>query len=181
MNTERKRLLANVPGHDGWHHWGPYLSERQWGTVREDYSADGTAWDYLPARSCAQPRLSLGRGRHRGLQRRPPAPLLFAGAVERQRPDPEGAPVRPHERRRQSRRGREGAVLLPRRHAHAFVPEDAVQVSAGGISVRRAGGRRTAARIATRRNSNSSIPASSTTTATSTCSSNTPRPRPTTS
>src|SRR5450432_1190565 len=31
-----------------WRRWGPYLSERQWGTVREDYSADGTAWEYLP-------------------------------------------------------------------------------------------------------------------------------------
>ncbi|MFI5042718.1 MAG: glucosidase, partial [Acidimicrobiales bacterium] len=39
-----------------WYWWGPYLSERQWGTVREDYSADGNAWDYLPheaARSTA--------------------------------------------------------------------------------------------------------------------------------
>jgi hypothetical protein len=48
MNTERERLLANVPGRDGWHHWGPYLSERQWGTVREDYSSGGTAWEYFP-------------------------------------------------------------------------------------------------------------------------------------
>jgi Glycosyl hydrolase family 63 C-terminal domain len=48
MNTERERLLANVPGRDGWHHWGPYLSERQWGTVREDYSPGGTAWEYFP-------------------------------------------------------------------------------------------------------------------------------------
>ena len=31
-----------------WYHWGPYLSERQWGTVREDYSEGGTAWEYLP-------------------------------------------------------------------------------------------------------------------------------------
>jgi hypothetical protein len=31
-----------------WNLWGPYLSERQWGTVREDYSADGSAWSYLP-------------------------------------------------------------------------------------------------------------------------------------
>jgi hypothetical protein len=31
-----------------WRRWGPYLSDRQWGTVREDYSPDGTAWDYLP-------------------------------------------------------------------------------------------------------------------------------------
>ena len=31
-----------------WYRWGPYVSERQWGTVREDYSPDGQAWDYLP-------------------------------------------------------------------------------------------------------------------------------------
>src|SRR5882762_3883378 len=48
MNSERERMLANVLGRDGWKHWGPYLSERQWGTVREDYSADGTAWEYFP-------------------------------------------------------------------------------------------------------------------------------------
>ena len=46
MDAERARL-ANVDK-DGWHRWGPYLSERQWGTVREDYSATGEAWDYLP-------------------------------------------------------------------------------------------------------------------------------------
>jgi len=31
-----------------WRRWGPYLSERQWGTVREDYSENGTAWEYFP-------------------------------------------------------------------------------------------------------------------------------------
>jgi hypothetical protein len=31
-----------------WKRWGPYLSERQWGTVREDYSADGSVWTYFP-------------------------------------------------------------------------------------------------------------------------------------
>src|SRR5512132_3237431 len=31
-----------------WKRWGPYLAERQWGTVREDYSADGTCWEYFP-------------------------------------------------------------------------------------------------------------------------------------
>ncbi len=40
---EEKRL--NEPAATGWKTWGPYLSERQWGTVREDYSAGGTAWD----------------------------------------------------------------------------------------------------------------------------------------
>jgi hypothetical protein len=48
MNIERERLLGNVVGQDGWQHWGPYLSERQWGTVREDYSPGGTAWEYFP-------------------------------------------------------------------------------------------------------------------------------------
>ncbi len=43
MNTEQQRL--NYPQ---WKKWGPYLSERQWGTVREDYSATGSAWDYFP-------------------------------------------------------------------------------------------------------------------------------------
>ncbi len=40
-HTEKERLL--IPD---WKKWGPYLSERQWGTVREDYSADGDAWNY---------------------------------------------------------------------------------------------------------------------------------------
>ena len=77
---------------DEWYLWGPYLSERQWGTVREDYSADGEAWSYLPhdqARSRAyrwgeeglagfsdrEQRLCLGlalwNGRDRMLKERP--------------------------------------------------------------------------------------------------------------
>jgi hypothetical protein len=43
--AEGRRLQATEAG---WQRWGPYLSERQWGTVREDYSADGDAWAYLP-------------------------------------------------------------------------------------------------------------------------------------
>ncbi len=48
MNSERERLLTHLPARDGWKNWGPYLSERQWGTVREDYSAGGAAWEYFP-------------------------------------------------------------------------------------------------------------------------------------
>jgi hypothetical protein len=40
--------LAAFPDGRGWKAWGPYLSERQWGTVREDYSPHGNAWDYFP-------------------------------------------------------------------------------------------------------------------------------------
>ena len=45
--AEGKRLQAIARG-TGWRRWGPYLSERQWGTVREDYSPGGTAWEYFP-------------------------------------------------------------------------------------------------------------------------------------
>jgi hypothetical protein len=44
---EQKRLNAAREQHIPWKKWGPYLSERQWGTVREDYSEDGNAWDYF--------------------------------------------------------------------------------------------------------------------------------------
>jgi hypothetical protein len=42
---ERKRLIEDRNSEKQWKRWGPYLSDRQWGTVREDYSADGNAWD----------------------------------------------------------------------------------------------------------------------------------------
>src|SRR5215470_10672658 len=48
MNAEEKRLQESRDRKVHWKRWGPYLSERQWGTVREDYSAGGTAWDYFP-------------------------------------------------------------------------------------------------------------------------------------
>ncbi len=47
MNAEQQRIEQNNSRAQRWHLWGPYLSERQWGTVREDYSADGDAWNYL--------------------------------------------------------------------------------------------------------------------------------------
>ena len=49
-DQERQRLedmRQKRPGAQ-WRHWGPYVSERTWGTVREDYSPDGSAWNYLP-------------------------------------------------------------------------------------------------------------------------------------
>ncbi|MGA8012661.1 MAG: hypothetical protein WB949_09565 [Candidatus Acidiferrales bacterium] len=48
MTTEVQRLQASDDREVHWKRWGPYLSERQWGTVREDYSANGDAWNYLP-------------------------------------------------------------------------------------------------------------------------------------
>jgi hypothetical protein len=48
MDKERERLQQAQEHTAHWRRWGPYLSERQWGTVREDYSADGNAWNYFP-------------------------------------------------------------------------------------------------------------------------------------
>jgi hypothetical protein len=46
--AEHARLAEHAASGSGWKKWGPYLSERQWGTVREDYSAHGNAWEYFP-------------------------------------------------------------------------------------------------------------------------------------
>src|SRR4051794_37215391 len=46
-DAERARLAEAKTEQAPWYRWGPYLSERQWGTVREDYSPDGTCWDYF--------------------------------------------------------------------------------------------------------------------------------------
>src|SRR5215471_720404 len=54
MGAEKDRVVGFGRLEDGlrqagdWYRWGPYLSERAWGTVREDYSPDGEAWDYFP-------------------------------------------------------------------------------------------------------------------------------------
>ena len=48
MTAEHRRLAEAERGKAKWRRWGPYLSERQWGTVREDYSADGNAWANFP-------------------------------------------------------------------------------------------------------------------------------------
>jgi hypothetical protein len=48
LSAEQRRLEEARLGKKNWRKWGPYLSERQWGTVREDYSPAGTAWEYFP-------------------------------------------------------------------------------------------------------------------------------------
>ena len=48
LDAERARLTEAHENIQPWYQWGPYLTERQWGTVREDYSPAGTAWDFFP-------------------------------------------------------------------------------------------------------------------------------------
>ncbi|MDB5012920.1 MAG: glucosidase, partial [Daejeonella sp.] len=47
MNAEQIRLNEQYSGKKSWLKWGPYVSERQWGTVREDYSATGDSWNFV--------------------------------------------------------------------------------------------------------------------------------------
>ena len=47
-NREKERMAGAHGPLSVWRLWGPYLAERSWGTVREDYSADGDAWRYFP-------------------------------------------------------------------------------------------------------------------------------------
>ena len=48
MTAEEQRLAEDARREQHWKRWGPYLAERQWGTVREDYSADARPWEYVP-------------------------------------------------------------------------------------------------------------------------------------
>ena len=47
-SAEAQRLIEENGREKNWKRWGTYLAERQWGTVREDYSAEGDAWRYFP-------------------------------------------------------------------------------------------------------------------------------------
>ena len=80
MTNEEIRLTESRERRKNWKRWGPYLSERSWGTVREDYSANGNAWELLPARPRPLPRLPLER-RRPGRNLRPPSAICFALAL----------------------------------------------------------------------------------------------------
>ena len=118
-----------------WKKWGPYLSERQWGTVREDYSENGNAWDYFTHDQARSRAYHWGEDGLAGIsddrQR-----LCFALALWNGK-DPilKERAVRADQQRGQSRRGREGVLLLPGQHSDALLSEISLQVSAGRLSV----------------------------------------------
>ena len=138
IDRERERVREIRDDLSGWRRWGPYVSDRSWGTVREDYSARRQRVALSDLRQGAREGVPLGRGRHRRAVRPLPAPVLRAGVLERARSAPEGAAVRRQPVRGQSRRGREGILLPRRQHADALVHVPALQVSAGGVPVPRA-------------------------------------------
>ena len=178
---EGKRLVLNREQTGHWNRWGPFVADRAWGTVREDYSADGDAWNYFPHDHARSKAYRWNEDGIAGILRPPPVSVLRPGALERPRSVPQGATVRPERPGGQSRRGREGILLLSRQHADPLVHE----VSSTSIRRRRSPTngcwRKTGSATAASRNSNWSTPASSTRTATSMSSSNTPRPAPKTS
>ncbi len=47
MNSEERLRINKSALKNNWKKWGPYLTDRQWGTVREDYSQNGDAWEYI--------------------------------------------------------------------------------------------------------------------------------------
>ena len=93
--AEHRRLADSGARRADWKNWGPYVAERAWGTVREDYSPDGDAWDYFPHDHARSRGLPLERGRPGRLLQPLPEPLPGRGPLERPRPDPQGAALRP--------------------------------------------------------------------------------------
>ena len=147
---------------------GPTSASGSGGRSARTHGAGPERLGGVHPRSGALARLPVGRGRPGRLLRRPAAAVPVAGAVERRRPDPEGAPVRPDQQPGQPRRGRQGVLLLPRRDADVVLPEDALQVPAARVPLRATWSPTTARAARPTRSTSCSTPASSTTTATST-------------
>ena len=142
--------------------------------------ATATAWDYLPHDHARSRAYRWNEDGLAGICDRHQRDLLRPGALERPRPDPQGAALRADRHRGQSRRGRQGVLLLPRQHAHALVHAVPLQVPAGGVPLRAAGRGEPAARPRERRVRAGRHRRLRRATATSTCSSSTPRRQPTT-
>ena len=177
--SEGQRLLAARDGAP-WRRWGPYLSERQWGTVREDYSPDGAAWDYLPhdhARS---------RAYRWGEDGSPVSPTTgCSGASSLALWNGHDPILKERLFGLTNSEGNHGedvkelyyfldGVPTPRLHA------DALQIPARRLPLRKTGSREPCAFDRRAASANWSIPESSTRVAISTSSSNRLRPRPTT-
>ena len=109
-----------------WRQWGPYLSERQWGTVREDYSEDGNAWDYFTHDQARSRAYHWGEDGLAGLSDDQQRLCFCPGLVEWQGPDPQGADIWTDQQRGQSRRGRQRILFLSRQHADPLVHEISV-------------------------------------------------------
>ena len=118
-----------------WYEWGPYLSERAWGTVREDYSDNGDAWSFFPHDHARSRAYRWNEDGMAGLSDIRPRAVPGLGALERRRPDPQGAHVRPHRSARKPRRGRQRVLVVSRRAAEPRLAALALSLPAGPISL----------------------------------------------
>ena len=160
--AEKNRLRDADEQAVPWRRWGPYLSERQWGTVREDATRGPNSWSAFSHEQARSRAYRWGEDGLAGFCDDRQILCLSLALWNGARSHPQGAPVRAHEQRGQPRRGRQGVLLLPRRDAHLVLREDALQVPAAGVPVRASWSRRTAPAASWTRSSSWSTPASST-------------------
>ena len=106
-----------------WRQWGPYLSERQWGTVREDYSEDGNAWDYFTHDQARSRAYHWGEDGLAGLSDDKQRMCFSFALWNGKDPDTQGADIRPDQQRGQSRGGRQGVLFLSRQHSDPLIHE----------------------------------------------------------
>ena len=178
QDPESARLDEARTAKTPWRKWGPYLSERQWGTVREDYSQDGNAWDYFTHDQARSRAYHWGEDGLAGISDDKQLLCFSVALWNGKDPILKERAVRPDEQRGQPRRRRQGILLLPRQHAHAFLHEVPVQVSAGGISLRQSDRDQQGGATAATWSTSCWIPASSTKIATSMYSWSMPRQSP---
>ncbi len=103
MNAEQSRLEEARTKKAPWKKWGPYLSERQWGTVREDYSESGDAWNDFTHDQARSRAYRWGEDGLAGISDDRQRLCFALGAVERKRSDRQGTSVRAEQQRRESR------------------------------------------------------------------------------
>ena len=139
MNPEQQRLEEDRLEKQQWRQWGPYLSERQWGTVREDYSPGGDAWNYLPHDEARSRAYRWGEDGLAGFSDNEQRLCLSLALWNGQDPIlKERAFGLTNSEGNHGEDVKELYYYLDA-HADAFLSENALQVPAAGVSLRPAG------------------------------------------
>ena len=143
MSAESERVATFGRLEDGlreagdWYHWGPYLSERhgaRCARTTAPAAPRGNTFPHDHARSRAYRWGEDGLAGFCDVEQRL---CLALAALERPRPDPQGADLRAHRQRGQPRRGRQGVLVVPRRAAEPRLGPLALPLSAAGVPLRR--------------------------------------------
>ena len=136
FTKEQQRLQEPFTGPiHPWRKWGPYVSERSWGTVREDYSPHGDAWSYFPHDLARSKAYRWGEDGLAGICDRYQVLILALALWNGRDPILKERLFGLVPAETQPRRGCEGVLLLSRLDAHPFVHEVSLQVPPGRLSV----------------------------------------------